>query len=216
MASNATTVGSARVAARPDRAVLRLELVALKPTPSEALADVAARGEVLARTLADDGVGEGDRTTRGVTLREHREWDRRRDEETFRGHHASTITVVQVRDIATLGRILRDVVDEAGARVTGPEWVVDAENPARLEAYRLAALDARRRAQAYAEALGMSLGAVIELSDAPAPRPGPEPMPRMLQAVAADAAPVPVEAGDVDVDATVRVTFALLPGSASP
>ncbi len=219
MSSNATTAGSARVAARPDRAVLRLELVALKPTPSEALADVAARGEVLSRTLADGGIAEADRTTGGVALREHREWDRRREEETFRGHHASTVTVVQVRDIATLGRILRDVVDQAGARVEGPAWVVDADNPARLEAYRLAALDARRRAQAYAEALGMSLGAVVELSDAPLPPPGPEPMPRMMalkaEAMADAGAPVPVEGGDVEVGATVRVTFALLPGSSS-
>jgi uncharacterized protein len=215
MGSTATTLGSARVAARPDRAVLRLELVALKPTPSEALADVAARGEALSRILADDGVEEADRTTGGVTLRELREWDRRREEETFRGHQASTVTAVQVRDTATLGKILRDVVDQAGARVEGPAWVVDADNRARIEAYRLAALDARRRAEAYAGALGMSLGAVVELTDAPPP-PGPAPMPRMMAVraeVAADAgAPVPVERGDVEVTATVLVGFALLPG----
>jgi uncharacterized protein YggE len=215
MGSTATTLGSARVAARPDRAVLRLELVALKPTPAEAIADVAGRGDVLSRTLADDGVGEADRTTGGVTLRELREWDRRREQETFRGHQATTVTVVQVRDITTLGRILRDVVDRAGARVEGPAWVVDADNPARIEAYRLAALDARRRAEAYAGALGMTLGAVVELTDAP-PQAVPVPTPRMLAVraeVGADAgAPVPVEGGDVEVSATVQVAFALLPG----
>jgi uncharacterized protein YggE len=213
MGSTATTLGTARVAARPDRAVLRLELVALKPTPSEALADVAARGEVLSRTLADGGVGEVDRTTGGVTLRELREWDRRHEQETFRGHQATTVTVVQIRDIATLGRILRDVVDRAGARVEGPVWVVDADNPARIEAYRLAALDSRRRAEAYAGALGMTLGAVVELTDAPPPAV-PMPSPRMM-AVRAEAdagAAVPVEGGDVEVTATVQVAFALLPG----
>jgi uncharacterized protein len=216
MAATATTLGSARVAARPDRAVLRLELVSLKPTPSEALADVSSRGEVLVRTLADDGVAEADRTTGGVALRELREWDRKREEETFRGHHASTVTVVQVRDVATLGRILRDVVDSAGARVDGPAWVVDADNPARLEAYRLAALDARRRAEAYASALGMTLGAVVELTDAPPRTPSPTPAPRMMamraEAAADAGAPVPVEGGDVEVAAAVEVSFALLPG----
>lgn len=214
MGSTATTVGSAVVAARPDRAVLRLELVALKPTPSEALAEVAARGEVLSRTLAEDGVAEADRTTGGVALRELREWDRRREEETFRGHQARTVTVVQIRDLATLGRVVRDVVDQAAARVEGPSWIVDADNPARIEAYRLAALDARRRAEAYAAALGMTLGAVVELSDAPL-RHEPSPQPRMIGmalAPAAESAPLPVETGDVVVDATVRASFALLPG----
>jgi uncharacterized protein YggE len=214
MGSTATTLGTARVPARPDRAVLRLELVSLRATPSEALADVSERGELLTRTLAEGGVDDADRTTGGVALRERREWDRRREEETFRGHEASTVTVVQVREVATLGRILRDVVEHAGARVEGPVWVVDADNPARIEAYRLAALDARRRAEAYAGALGMTLGAVVELTDVPRRLPS-EPMHEMVAMVAGPAsgrAAVPVESGDVDVVAAVEVGFALLPG----
>jgi uncharacterized protein YggE len=213
MGSTATTVGSAVVAARPDRAVLHVELVALKPTPSEALTDVAARGETLSQTLADAGIADEDRTTGGVALREIREWDRRREEETFRGHQARTVTVVQVRDLPTLGRVVRDVVDRAAARVEGPSWIVDADNPARIEAYRLAALDAHRRAEAYASALGMTLGAVVDLRDAWDERPPPEPRMMMARAaVAEDSAPLVIEGGDVAVSATVRVSFALLPG----
>jgi uncharacterized protein YggE len=212
MGSTATTLGTARVAARPDRAVLRLELVAVKATAAEALADVAGRGEVLSRMLADDGVADADRTTSGVTLQELHQWDREREEDVFRGHQASTVTVVQVRHLDTLGRIVRDVVDGAGARIDGPAWVVDPDNPARVEAYRLAALDARRRAESYAGALGMTLGAVVELTDAPPPHPGPALRGMAMAADAARSDPVPIEAGDVDVTAVVQVSFALLPG----
>jgi uncharacterized protein YggE len=99
-------------------------------------------------------------------------------------------------------------VDDAGATVDGPSWRVLAEHPAHAEASRLAALDARTRVRALAEALGGRLGAVVSVRDA---RSAPPPEPRLLRMDAA-AAPLPVEAGELTVVATVDVAFALEQG----
>ena len=61
---------------------------------------------------------------------------------------------------------------EASAAITGPEWTLAPTNPAHAEARRAAAEDARLRATAYAEALGLELGPVAWVSE-----PGPPDVP---------------------------------------
>jgi len=63
-----------------------------------------------------------------------------------------------------LGVIMSEVV-EAGASVTGPNWSMAATNIAYDLARRAAAEDARHRAIAYAETLGLSLGDVAWVAE---------------------------------------------------
>ncbi len=53
-----------------------------------------------------------------------------------------------------------------GAQVQGPWWRIPPDDPARLQACRLAVDDARARAQAYAEAAGARLGTLVTIVDA--------------------------------------------------
>ncbi len=64
-------------------------------------------------------------------------------------------------------------VAEAGAEVTGPRWSLVPDNPAHEAARRAAASDARRRAEAYADALGLTLGPVAWVAEPGLRRPGP-------------------------------------------
>jgi uncharacterized protein YggE len=77
----------------------------------------------------------------------------------------------------------------------------------------LAAADARRRAQAYATALDLVLGAVELISEAPisvAPEPiAPMPMMRAMKA-SADASEMSVSGGQIELAAQVHVRFAVL------
>src|SRR5205085_2309199 len=69
---------------------------------------------------------------------------------------ASYSTTVRLRDPEVAARLLREAVEQVAARVLGgPSWRVRADDPARLEACRLAAADAERRATVFAEALGL-------------------------------------------------------------
>jgi len=208
------TAGHAVVRAAPDAAVLSLEVWAEADTPQAALDEVARRTAVLQEVLDRAAVGAAARSTSGVSLTE--QWDYRRDEQVFRGYRAATQVTARITELAVLGTVISESARDAQARPHGPVWEIDPDNPARVEACRLAAEDARRKAEAYASALGLALGAVRHVRE-PGVRAGP-PMPEqaMFRAAAQSAGPdLPVESGDVEVRASVQVVFELVrPGAA--
>src|SRR5919201_5174947 len=93
---------------------------------------------------------------------------------------ASYSTVVHLQDAELAGRLLREAVEKVAARVGGgPWWRVGADDPARLEACRLAAADAERRAAVYADSLGLARGKVVravEVGASDLGREGPGPV----------------------------------------
>lgn len=207
---SATTAGQATVRAVPDAAALSLEVWAEFDTPQAALDEVARRTTRLQAVLDSAGVDPASRSTSGVSLTE--QWDYKRDEQVFRGYRAATLLTVRITDLAVLGTVISESTREAQSRPHGPVWEVDPTNPARVEACRLAAEDARRKAEAYASALGLTLGRVLSVRE-PGIRPGP-PVPEAAMfrvAQSASAAPdLPVESGDVEVNASVHVSFELV------
>ena len=209
MTATVVVRGIGHASARPDRAVLVFELGHTAPTPQEALQEVATRTAALERVLRERGVSEADWTTTGVTVQATYDW--RKDERVFLGHRAGNRVQVTTRDPGLVGRLFTDAVEVASARVGGPEWIVEPSNPAHLEACRLAAADARQRAEAYAAGLGLALGPVVLVDETPPDVPRPLPRAMMAKAAMADdSSPIEVNAGDLEVTADVRVTFALV------
>lgn len=202
-----TVRGTGTAHATPDEATVGLGIDVVRATAAEALADVTERTTKLVTLCRGLGLGEGDVTTTGVSVAEHGEHDKDGRWQ-HRGYRAANRLSARVRDVDTIGGLLSAAVDDAGATVDGPSWRVLAEHPAHAEASRLAALDARTRARALADALGGRLGAVVSVRDA---RSAPPAEPRLLRMDAA-AAPLPVEAGELTVVATVDVEFALEQG----
>jgi uncharacterized protein YggE len=129
----------------------------------------------------------------------------------FRGYRAGTRVSLRIAELGMLGRVISGAARRAQARPEGPDWVVDPDNPARVEACRLAAEDCRRKAEAYAEALGLALGRVRSIRE---PGVGGGPRPRqgahfLAAASAVDEVEMPIEAGEVEVRAVVHVVFEL-------
>jgi uncharacterized protein YggE len=208
-----TVVGQASAALPPDRASLELAISTLDRQATVALDRTAERARALEALLRELTVPDRDWTTGGISVAEQYEWRDNRNE--LVGHRASVSVRVVLRDFALLARLLTEAVSRAGAAVSGPAWEIDPDNPALLALLGEAAVDARRRAGAYAAGLGMRLGEAEAVSETPFSEPGPpQPMPKareMRAAMAMDAsADVPVNAGQVDVSARVHVRFALL------
>ncbi|MBK9180133.1 MAG: SIMPL domain-containing protein [Acidimicrobiales bacterium] len=212
-ASTVIVRGEATARARPDRVHLAVVVRALEADPDAALEEASRRLAAVQEVLDGEGVAPADRVTESVSLAEEREWVK--DRLVHRGWAASARTAVALPDATGIGRILRRAVQVSGAEVQGPWWWVAPDNPARLEACGAAAAEARRKAQAYAEALGVRLGAVVAvaepgLGNRPTPQADTGPAVRMMAKAAAPAEPV-VEAGDLTVAAAVEVTFRLEP-----
>lgn len=206
-----TVKGSATAGARPDRAQLHLSVTEVDREAAAALTRTAERSRVIEGLLRELGIAPEQWTTSGVSVAEEYEW--RTDRNEFVGYRATASVRVTVRDLEQLGTVIGESVTRARAQVAGPFWQVDADNPVALGLLRAAAVDARRRAEAYADALGLRLGEVETISELP-PRPdGPgEPGPRMemMKMAAVPAADAPVNPGEIDLAAEVFVRFALL------
>jgi uncharacterized protein len=204
--ASVTVRGTGTAGATPDEATVILELAELRPTAEEAYTQVAGRSAALAAVLDGLGVEQARRSSGGVSVGEESEYVEGRQQ--HRGFRATARTSVRLDDPALVARLLREAVSETGARVEGPSWLVRADNPAQLEAARAAAAAARRKAEAYAGALGVRLGALERVAEPGLDLPTPRPFQRVL-AADVSAAEIGVEPGELLVSASVEVTYAL-------
>jgi uncharacterized protein YggE len=209
--ASVTVLGRGIVRTQPDEAMLTLTVEATKPTPAEALDDVAERGRELTALCDELGIAAEQRVTAGATVAERVEHDREGRPQ-HRGYLATNRLIVRVGDGALAGRLLGAAVARVAARVDGPWWSIALDNPARLEACQTAAQDARARAAAYADALGARLGAIVAVRDPETRHPGPEPRGGMRLMSAAEGIAPPVEGGEQAIVAAVEIEFALEQG----
>jgi uncharacterized protein YggE len=200
-----TARGEAVVPGRPDEGIWTIDVSALGAQPDQALTEVGTRSRSLSGLLDELGVPQEMRSTSGLSV--HEEFDHVDGKQVRRGFRAQGSTTVRLTDPTVAGRLIQGAVERAEAQVRGPSWWIAPDNPARIEACRRAAAEAKRKAEAYAEALGLHLGAVVEIRE---PGIGPAPMPRARGfALAAAEVAVDVDPGELNVEARVEVTFAL-------
>jgi uncharacterized protein YggE len=209
-----TVRGEAVVPAEPDELRLRLIVSAVRPQQADALEDVTARSHALDSLLDELDVPKPMRTTSGLSIREKREWvteataeGTHRERSVHRGYEVHNSMLVRLDDPTIAGRLLEGAVERAQAHVEGPSWHVDGANPARIEACREAARDGRRKAEAYAGALGLRIGVVSSVSESlEVPWRG-----GAMLSGAARTEEIGIEPGQLDVFATVTIEFAIEP-----
>jgi uncharacterized protein len=199
-----TVRGQATVRTEPDVAILWITLSPFEESPGKALGDVAQRAEALGALLDELGVPEPDRSTAGVSVAE--EFDPPTRGNRGLGHRATARIAVHLADPAVIGRAISRASEDLHASIDGPHWFVTPANPARLEAARQAAADARSKAQAYAAGVGEILDGLICLVEPDTV--GRPPGIRRVSA-AAGGRDMPIDGEEYEVRATIDATFAL-------
>lgn len=210
--SSVTVRGSSLASVTPDQAELSLALSHLAADAATALDEVATRSQQLEEMLAALGYERTDWATEGVQVGEEYVW--KNDSNVLVGHRATTAVTVTIRSIDLVGKVIRGGVTGAGATVRNLVWRVDADNPARAALLGEAARDAKLRASAYVDALGLRLGEVEIISEvAFTPEPAAHERPMMMAGAAkmADGAEMSVSGGFIELSAEVYVRFAILP-----
>ena len=219
MATGTVTVrGEALVPGEPDEAHVFLEIKAVEKSTQKAMTDVSERSDRLQAIFEELDVPSLARATSGISVGDEWEWSSGKRKHL--GYHAVNRVSVRLDDAGKVASLIGEATDRCGANVRGPSWEIALANPARAEAFRSAAEDARRKADAYASALGVRLGdvlTVIEPGLAVRTHQGhemiPPPQPAMAAPGARQAAPpspeIQVDAGALDIRAAVEVTFAL-------
>ena len=213
-AATVTVRGQAVVSGQPDEARVAVVVSSRRPTPDEALSDVSADSEELERILGELAVDETVRRTSGASVTADTRYDRDTHRDVHLGYRATNQVTVRLNEARLVGKLLHEVTNRIGAQVQGPHWQLALTNPAFTEAARQAAEDARRKADAYAAALGVRLGTVERVSE-PHVSAHRYDFPMEEPVVASLAAPEPqieIHQGALDVTGAVEVTFNLEQG----
>lgn len=203
-----TLTGVGEVFVAPDMAVISLGVSSLDPKASDAMRiNSAAMNKIFAR-LKEVGIESRDIQTSQLSLNPR--WQQRSSNNNpprIVGYEALNTVTVRVRDLGAVGAVL-DVLTQTGAnRINHIGFRVQNPRPHKDEARRLAVADARIKAELYAQAAGVELGQVIQISENSGTAQ-PRPMARMeMASMAADA--VPVAAGEMGLRATVTIVYSL-------
>lgn len=120
------------------------------------------------------------------------------------GFDASNNVSVVIRDLNALGKVLDLVVSAGANQVNGINFGVEDDAPKLDEARKLAVKEARRKAELYAAAAGVSLGNVIMISEGGSYQPPPG---ALFKARAQEASDVPIAQGEQVLAIDVNVTW---------
>ena len=202
--------GEAGAEVVPDLAILTFAVVSEKKTPAEASAENAAATQAVMADVKAAGVEPRDVRTLGLSLSpvydETIDPQGRRTGRKLRGYEARNEIRVRLRHVEQAGELAQRWIAKGANEFSGVEFDVD-QRETRLDALRGEAMrDARRKAQAYVDGLGLKLGRVLSIAPGGAPRPMPMAAARMAKADEAGAA-IPLEPGVERLSVQVEVVW---------
>ncbi|MGJ5177833.1 SIMPL domain-containing protein [Bradyrhizobium oligotrophicum] len=200
-----TVSGEGSVSAPPDLAQIDAGVASDAKTAREAAeANNAAMAKVL-QALKTAGIADKDVQTSRLSLQPQYQ-PNKPGQTTVTGYRASNRVTIKLHDVAKVANVI-DAVVAAGANDVGNVFFSVAE-PSRLldQAREKAVADARRKAEIYAKAAGVTLGQPLAIAEDGAPAP----VFRAKSFAAPMAAtPTPVAQGEETLSITVNVTWAI-------
>ena len=201
--------GRGEVKAAPDIAYLTLGTQTRAKTAAAALAEnTKAMRAVFDLLRSRFGIAEKDMSTSNFAIKpvyEHypKEPGKPTPPPRLVGYDVSNTLTVRVRDLNKLGTIIDAVVRAGANRVQGISFGFSDRRKLLDEARRKAVEDAKARAKLYAEAVGFTLGPVVEVHESSV-----YPMPaRQMGLARATEAPVPVARGEQGIRVDVTITW---------
>jgi uncharacterized protein YggE len=197
--------GEAQVSVPPDLAQIDAGVSTEAKTAREASeANNAAMGKVLL-ALKGAGIEEKDFQTSRLSLQPQYAPNRSGPNAVV-GYRAANRVTIKLRDVTKVAATI-DLLVAAGANeLGGINFMVSAASKLLDEAREQAIADARRKAEIYAKAAGVTLGSPVSISEDGAP--GPAPFRKMAAGMAASG---PVAQGEETLHVTVSVVWAIKP-----
>ena len=203
--------GEASVSVAPDLAQVEGGVTSEAKTAREASdANNAAMGKVLL-ALKGAGIEEKDYQTSRLSLQPQyaQATQGRTGVPQIAGYRASNRVTIKVRDVTKVANVIDTLVGAGANEVGGINFIVTQISKALDEARAKAVADARRKAEIYAKAAGVTLGEPLSITEEGAAPPA---VFRSKMAVgAAGNAPTPVAPGEELLSITVNVSWAIKP-----
>lgn len=203
-AISVSAIGTA--AAAPDRAVISTGVMTDAATAREAMTQNSAQMKKLLDGLKAQRIEAKDILTTVVQLNPRYADGRGGRAPAITGYQATNQVRIVVRELPRLGEILDQAVTLGANHMGGIAFEVSRAEELKDEARKAAMVNAKRRAELYATAAGVSLGPVLLISETVSGGA----QPRVFGGGrAAMAEAVAVEPGSVDLTVQVHVTYGL-------
>lgn len=203
--------GEGDAAVAPDLAIVSMSVAETRKTAREALDVANGAMAAVIDALKKDGVAARDLQTSGLSIQAQYSYPQNEDgtprPPVLTGYMVSNTLTIRIRDIAKVGAIIDQAVTSGVNQGGDIRFTNDDPAKAIASARTEAVKNAVEKAKTLADAAGVKLGRILEISEASA---APEPRPLMSARMAKEAADaVPVEAGENSYSVNVNVTFAI-------
>jgi uncharacterized protein YggE len=200
-----SVTGEAHISVPPDLAQIDAGVTSEAKTAREASdANNAAMGKVLL-ALKGAGIDEKDFQTSRLLLQPQNSISRQGAPSTVVGYRASNRVTIRLRDVAKVASTIDTLVGAGANDIGGINFMVSQASKLLDDAREQAVADARRKADIYAKAAGVTLGAPISISE----EGSAQPVFRTKMALPMAAAPTPVAQGEETLSITVAVVWAI-------
>ncbi len=192
--------------AAPDRAAISTGVLTEADTARDAMSRNTAAMSKLIDGLKTLGITGQNIQTTAIQINPRYTQPRDGKAPVVNGYTALNQVRIVVTDIKKIGEMLDAALTLGANQMGGITFEASTAETLKDQARKQAMVNARRRAELYATAAGVTLGHVLTISeDVRAASHGAP----MLGHARAMAAAVPVEAGSIDLEATVHVTWGI-------
>jgi len=198
--------GEGTVSAAPDMATVFVGVSRQARRAGDALQEASEGAAAVLARLASEGIAPRDIQTRNIGLSP--QYARSNDGSPPRvtGYVASNDLMVRVRDFDRLGAVLDAIVVDGANAMNGLSFDIQERDELEQVARAQAVGVAREKAEVLAKAAGVTLGAVLTISEGGAgAAPFAADQGLMMEARSA----VPIAGGEIDIRATVTIVFAI-------
>lgn len=205
-----TISAESEVKAAPDIATISAGVVTVDLKADVALKQNSVKMNEIFAALKAAGVAEKDMQTSGITLNPQYVYEENKSPK-ITGYQASNSLSVLIRDLKKIGPVLDTLVSKGSNQINGPNFSIENNDELLDKARREAVTKARKRAELYADAAGMKIKRIMQISES-SHMSAPMPMMnfRKMEMMAADAgSSTPVAAGQVNMTANVNIVYEL-------
>jgi uncharacterized protein len=203
--------GSAEVQVSPDRATVAFAVEVEAPTAAEAGQANATQMTAMVAAVRGTGLPGLRVETFGYALDPVYRYDEPDRRPRIDGYRVRNHVRAIVPDPQEVGRVIDAAISAGASRVASLTFDASDTDSARQEALRLAVQRAKGEAEAIAGAMGVQLGAPLEVRGGAAAPPPFFPAARDGLMIMEAAVATPIEVGTQSVSASVTIRYHLLP-----
>ena len=203
--------GRATVSVPPEQASVEIAVVTEAPEAKDAARLNAEKLDAVLRAVRNALGAAARLETASYSLHPVYRYPEPRNEPVLTGYSATNVVRVQELALDKVGEVI-DLSTAAGANtISNVSFGLRDEKAAKARALREAAIDAKTKADALADALGVEVLAIHSVFEGEPEIVRPMPTYRAEMAMAEAGPPTPIEAGAIEVRASVTLVVSIRP-----